>query len=107
MPQAAQWASCPSGAEGAKPKARWQEQPLSEAQKGLMHLIPSVVVPPPSLSKIRPGEKKVRSERGVCLRQGRALGTKSLIPPNSGANKCGPNGGCALDTGVPWTREGG
>ncbi len=36
-----------------------------------MHL--KLYLPPPSLSKVRLGEKKVRSERGVCLRQGRAL----------------------------------
>ncbi len=58
------------------------------------------------LSKVRSGEGKMRSKRGVCLRQGRALGTNSLISPKGGAKKCGPNGLCALDTGVPWTRGG-
>jgi hypothetical protein len=67
--------------------------------------MPMYMLPPP-LSKVRPGEKKVRSERGVCLRQDRALGTNSLINPKDGAKKCGPNGECALDTGVPWTRGG-
>ncbi len=37
----------------------------------------------------------MRSERGVYPRQGRALGTNSLINP-----KGGPNGVCLL----PWTR---
>ncbi len=36
---------------------------------------------PPPLSKVRPGEKKVRSERGVCLQHGRALDKGGITPP--------------------------
>ncbi len=39
------------------------------------------------------------------------LGTQVPPPPCPRytwvRKKCGPNRGCALDTGVPWTREGG
>ncbi len=62
---------------------------------------------PPPLSKVRLGKKKVRSERRVCLGQGRALGTNFLINPKAGAKKCGPNGVCALDKDVSRTRGGG
>ncbi len=60
---------------------------------------------PPPLSKVRLGEKKsaVRTEGG-CLRQNRVSHTNSPINPKKWCKKCGPNGGCALDKEVTWTR---
>ncbi len=64
------------------------------------------MIHPPPLSKVRPSEEKsaVRTE-GLCLKQGRALGTNSLINAKVGAKKVRSErrGGGALDKGVPWT----
>ncbi len=54
------------------------------------------------LSKVRLGEKKI----AVRTRTGGVLGTNSLLNTKGGAKKCDPNRGCAVDTGVSWTRGG-
>ncbi len=46
----------------------------------------------------------MRSERGVYFGKGGEIQCK---PESAVQKKCGPNGRCALDKGVPWIRGGG